>query len=187
MMDWGGRLERRGWVATPATDWRGMEMKKQQMPKPGVTLNLCGVSCPGPILGAKKVLMELAEGEVMLLVSDCPATSDDLFSWAERTGNQVLGSEPMPEGATGYYVQRGRGETLEPSVRLDMRGSRCPGPIVQAKHVLIAMAEGEVLKLISDCPGARADVEGWARVTGVHLEKVVELGAHEWEFLIRKA
>ena len=76
-------------------------MSKHPMPRPGVTLNLCGVSCPGPILGAKKVLMELAQGEVMLLVSDCPATSDDLFSWAERTGNEVLGTEPMPEGATG--------------------------------------------------------------------------------------
>ena len=65
-------------------------MSKHPMPRPGVTLNLCGVSCPGPILGAKKVLMELAQGEVMLLVSDCPATSDDLFSWAERTGNEVL-------------------------------------------------------------------------------------------------
>lgn len=161
-------------------------MAEEALPKPGVTLDLTGVSCPGPILGAKKVLMELREGEVLLLVSDCPATSDDLFAWAARTGNTVVRTEKRAAGATGYYVQRGARRELVPQVELNMRGSVCPGPIVEAKRVLSMMASGEVLKLTSDCPGARADVEDWSRVTGSRLEDVVELGPHEWEFYIRK-
>ncbi|HLS54891.1 MAG TPA: sulfurtransferase TusA family protein [Zeimonas sp.] len=155
-------------------------------PRPGVTLDLSGVSCPGPIIGAKKIVMELAEGEVMLLISDCPATSDELHTWAERTGNQVVRTERLDSGATAYYVRRGRRSEPVANVSLDMRGSTCPGPILEARKVLDGMAPGELLKLVSNCPGARADVEDWARVTGHPLEDVVESGQHEWEFYIRR-
>ncbi|RPH67783.1 MAG: sulfurtransferase TusA family protein [Burkholderiales bacterium] len=156
-------------------------------PKAGVTLDLSGVSCPGPIIGAKKIVMELAQGEVMLLISDCPATSDELHTWAERTGNQVVRTERLDSGATGYYVRRGRRSELAANVSLDMRGSVCPGPILEAKKVLNGMSPGELLKLVSNCPGSRADVEDWARVMGHRLEDVVESGTHEWEFYIRRS
>jgi len=161
-------------------------MAESTIPNPGVTLDLSGVSCPGPIVGAKKIVMELGEGEVLLLISDCPATSEELHTWADRTGNTVLKTERQPNGSTGYYVQRGRRAEPAPQVSLDMRGSVCPGPIVEAKKVLEGMATGEVLRLASNCPGARADVEDWARVTGNRLEGVIEVGAHDWEFYIRK-
>ncbi len=155
-------------------------------PKPSVTLDLSGVSCPGPIIGVRKIVMELAEGQVMLLISDCPATGDDLHAWAERTGNQVLKTERMPGGASGYYVRRGRRVSRSAQVLLDMRGAVCPGPIVAAKKVLDDMAAGERMCLASNCPGARADVEDWVRVTGYRLEDVVEVGPHDWEFFICK-
>jgi tRNA 2-thiouridine synthesizing protein A len=161
-------------------------MATETVTRPDVTLDLTGLTCPGPILGVKKVIMELDRGQVLLLVSDCPATHDDLCAWAGRTGNQVLRSEKLPNGATGYYVQRGRHVEPTPQVVLDMRGFVCPGPIVEARRVLTGMATGETLKLVSDCPGALEDIRDWARVTGVELADVVELGAHEWEFYIRK-
>ncbi len=154
---------------------------------PDVTLDLTGVSCPGPIIGAKKIVGELAEGEVLLLISDCPATNEELHTWAERTGNSVVRTRRLSGGHTGYYLQRGRRSQLEPNVSLDMRGSVCPGPILEAKKVLDAMASGELLCLASNCPGSRADVEGWARATGCRLEEVVEVGPHDWEFFIRKS
>ena len=162
-------------------------MAERSLPKPGVTLDLSGVSCPGPIIGAKKIVMELAEGEVLLLISDCPATNEELHTWAERTGNTVVKTERQARGATGYYVQRGRRKEPTPQVSLDMRGSVCPGPIVEARKVLEGMGSGEVMRLASNCPGARADVEDWARVTGNRLEEVIEVGPHDWEFYIRKA
>ena len=165
---------------------RGFVTNDPLIPKPGVTLDLSGVSCPGPIIGAKKILMELAEGEVMLLISDCPATSDELHTWAERTDNQIIRTERLDGGATGYYLRRGRRMEPAPNVLLDMRGSNCPGPILEARKVLEGMAPGELLKLLSNCPGVRADVEDWARVTGHRLEDVVETGAHEWEFYLRR-
>jgi len=162
-------------------------MTHDVMIRADVTLDLTGLTCPGPIIGTKKVIMELAQGQVLLLISDCPATHDDLYAWAGRTGNQVLKSEPVAGGATGYFVQRGRQKQPTPHVVLDLRGFVCPGPIVEARRVMQRMAAGETLKLVSDCPGALADVKDWARVTGAQLDDVIELGAHAWEFYVRKA
>ncbi len=152
---------------------------------PNVTLDLTGVACPGPILGVTKLIAELRAGEVLLLISDCPGTNDDLYAWAARTGNRVLESERFASGVTGYYVQRGRPER-EASVVLDLRGFVCPGPIVEARRVLQGMASGATLKLLSDCPGALADMKDWARITGTELTHVAEVGPQEWEFYVRR-
>ena len=149
-------------------------------------VDLTGLTCPGPILGAKEVLDGLKDGQVLLLLSDCPGTRDDLFAWARQTGNEVIHTEPHADGATAYYVRRGRADTLSANVRLDLRGVVCPGPIVEAKHLLKGMRAGEVLKLVSDCPGVRDDIVGWARATGIELVAVREAGGDVLEFFLRK-
>lgn len=155
--------------------------------QPDVTLNMAGVTCPGPIIGAKKMINDLAEGQILLLVSDCPGTEDDLYAWANNTGNRVLKTERFADGSSGYYVQRGRSRQRAVQVSLDMRGSVCPGPILEAKKLINGMKAGEVLRLISNCPGTRDDVEDWARSTGLGLLEVVQIGPHEHEFYIRKS
>ncbi|MEZ5653899.1 MAG: sulfurtransferase TusA family protein [Burkholderiaceae bacterium] len=154
--------------------------------QPHVTLDVTGTTCPGPVLGVRKVISELAEGEVLLLLSDCPGTRDDLEAWSAHTGNALLRSERVREGVTGYYVQRGRRAERAADVVLDMRGSVCPGPIIEARKMLASMPVGSVLKMASNCPGAKADVADWARLTGVELLDTVELGDHEWEFYLRR-
>ena len=151
-----------------------------------VRLDMKGTSCPGPILGAKRMIDSLAEGQVLLLISDCPGTKDDLYTWAANTGNRVLRADRFADGSTGYYVQRGGVKRHEASVSLDMRGAVCPGPILEAKKLINGMKSGEVLRLVSNCPGTRDDVEGWVRNTGLSLVEVQQSGATEYEFYIRK-
>lgn len=151
-----------------------------------VVLDMKGLSCPRPLIGAKRMVDELGTGQVLLLISDCPGTQDDLFAWAKQTGNQILKNEKMPEGGTGYYIQKGRGDTHKANVTLDIRGAVCPGPIVEAKKLLNGMQVGEVLKLVSDCPGVQSDIEGWASATGMTLLESVEASAGVHEFYIRK-
>lgn len=155
--------------------------------QPDATLNMAGLTCPGPIVGAKKVIDELAEGQILLLISDCPGTEDDLYAWANSTGNRVLRTERFADGCSGYYIQRGRPQRRNAQVTLDMRGSICPGPILEARKLINGMKAGEVLCLISNCPGAKDDVEDWAHNTGLGLLDVVQIGPHEHEFYIRKA
>jgi TusA-related sulfurtransferase len=151
-----------------------------------VTLDMKGLSCPGPLLGAKRIVDELEAGQVLLLVSDCPGTKDDLYAWAKQTGNEVLQTQKMPEGGTGYYIQKGVTAARKANVALDIRGVVCPGPIVEAKKLLNAMQTGEVLKLISNCPGIKADIIGWASATKMELAETIEIAPGEYEFFIRK-
>ncbi len=161
-------------------------MDKQAM-HADVVLDLKGLTCPGPLLSAKQMVDELTAGQVLLLVSDCPGTQADLFAWAKQTGNQVLKTEKHADGGTGYYLQKGRSSAHQANVRLDIRGVHCPGPIVEAKKLLNGMAAGEVLQLISNCPGIRADIVDWSEATGMKILDTVEVASGEFEFYIRKA
>ena len=151
-----------------------------------VVLDMKGLSCPRPLIGAKRMVDELATGQVLLLVSDCPGTPDDLFAWAKQTGNQILKTEKMPDGGTGYHIQKGQGHAYKANVTLDIRGAVCPGPIVEAKKLLNGMQDGEILRLISDCPGVQSDIGGWASVTGMTLLESVDAAPGTHEFFIRK-
>ena len=113
---------------------------------------------------------------------------DDLFSWAKLTGNQILKHEDMPDGGVGYYIQKGQSTRKfpEPNVELDICGATCPGPIVEAKKLLNGMQSGEVLKLVSDCPGVLSDINDWAAATGMTLLDTVEVSPGIHEFYVRK-
>lgn len=151
-----------------------------------VTLDMKGFSCPGPLLGAKRLVDDLDAGQILLLVSDCPGTKDDLYAWAKQTGNAVLEAKKMPGGGTGYFIQKGPGAVHKANVMLDIRGALCPGPIVEAKKLLNGMQAGTVLKLISNCPGIKSDIVGWASATKMELAETIEIAPGEYEFYIRK-
>ncbi len=160
-------------------------MSNQQL-HANIKLDMRGLTCPTPLLGAKRVVDDLKMDQVLLLVSDCPGTRDDLFAWAEQTHNNVLKTESMPDGGTGYYIKKGPGPAHRPNVILDIRGVLCPGPIVEAKKLLNGMSQGEILKLVSNCPGIRSDIVGWAEQTGVRILDTVEVSAGDYEFFLQK-
>ena len=155
--------------------------------KPNVSLDMTGSRCPGPLLGAKKLIDGLDAGQVLLLVSDCPGTQDDLFSWVKYTNYQILKTEKMPGGALGFYIQKGKSHHRPANAVLDIRGVHCPGPIIEAKKLLNGMQRGEVLRLVSNCPGITTDITGWAKATGMQLVDTIETAPGEYEFYIRKS
>lgn len=161
-------------------------MAKTTRPKPHVTLDMKGAACPGPLLGAKRVLDELLAGEVLLLISDCPATKDDLHSWPKYADVEILKTAKLAQGGTGYYIRKGKARRMSPNAVLDMRGATCPGPIVEAKKLLNGMRKGEVLQLVSNCTGIRADVRSWVKATGLELADARESAPGEYVFHIRK-
>lgn len=161
-------------------------MAKTTRPKPQVTLDMRGSACPGPLLGAKRVLDELLAGEVLLLISDCPGTKDDLLAWPKYTDVTVLKSGQADQGGTEYFIRKGKSRRISANAVLDMRGTTCPGPIVEAKKLLNGMRDGEVVRLVSDCPGIRADVRSWVKATGLELANARESAPGEFVFHIRK-
>lgn len=47
--------------------------------------------------------------------------------------------------------------------KLDVRGAKCPIPIVKAKKAIDAMAPGERLEVTATDPGSVPDFQGWAK------------------------
>ena len=156
--------------------------------KPLVTLDLCGLNCPAPLLGAKHVIDDLRPGQAMQLISDCPGTSDDLFAWSRHTGNEVIATDKLGGRRVAYTIKRGAGSASRPAanVTLDIRGVSCPGPIIEAKKLLDGMKAGEILLLVSNCPGSPNDVASWTRSTGLELVAKQEVAPGNFEFFIRK-
>jgi TusA-related sulfurtransferase len=161
-------------------------MARTLRPKPHVTLDMKGAACPGPLLGARRVLDELLAGEVLLLISDCPATKDDLYSWPKYADVEIVMTVKLPRRGTAYYIRKGKAQRVSPNTVLDMRGATCPGPVIEAKKLLNGMRQGEVLQLVSDCPGIRADVRSWTKATGLDLADAHETAPGEYVFHIRK-
>ena len=46
---------------------------------------------------------------------------------------------------------------------LDVRGLKCPLPIVKAKKEMDTMAAGETLEVLTTDPGSMADFRGWVK------------------------
>jgi TusA-related sulfurtransferase len=155
---------------------------------PAVTIDLSGMPCPAPLLGAKKIIDDLQPGQVMLLLSDCPGTEDDLFAWCKYTGNELVSAERQASGKTAYALRKAGGAASTPIVHvtLDMRGVSCPGPILEAKKLLDGMKAGEVLQLVSDCPGAVADVQSWSHATAIELLASLPMARGAHEFYLKK-
>lgn len=153
---------------------------------PMAVLDMSGMACPAPLVGAKRVVDDLLAGQVLVLISDCPGTSDDLAAWARVTGNEVLSSDKHADGKTAYSIRKGGAGKRRVNVTLDIRGVSCPGPILEAKKLLDAMQSDEILLLISNCPGTPADVKSWAKSGSIELEAAVEAGRGTHEFYLRK-
>jgi len=149
-------------------------------------LDMSGMTCPSPLVGAKRVVDDLLAGQTLLLISDCPGTSDDLAAWARITGNEVLSADKNAEGKTAYTIRKGGAGKRQAHVTLDIRGVSCPGPILEARKLLDAMQPNEVLLLISNCPGTPADVKSWAKGGTIALEAAVETGRGTHELYLRK-
>ena len=50
-----------------------------------------------------------------------------------------------------------------PLRRLDVRGAKCPIPIVKAKKEIDTMQAGDLLEVVATDPGSMPDFQGWAR------------------------
>ena len=159
----------------------------KEIANPVAVLDFSGMTCPAPLVGAKRVLDDLSAGQTLVLISDCPGTPDDLAAWARVTGNEVLLSEKRDDGKTAFTIRKGGGpDERRVNVTLDMRGVSCPGPILESKKLLDGMRPGEVLLLISNCPGTPADVKAWAKAGAVILDAVVAAGRGSHGFSLRK-
>lgn len=63
------------------------------------------MSCPGPLLEAKKAIGSVKVGEVLEIWSGEPNTKTDLPRWCEKVGHEFLGAVPG-DGYDRLFVLR---------------------------------------------------------------------------------
>ena len=56
-----------------------------------LTLNTCGMQCPGPIMKVAETFSAASDGDVIEVLSSDPAFGADIEAWCRRTGNTFLG------------------------------------------------------------------------------------------------
>ena len=74
-----------------------------------VTVNCCGMQCPGPIMEVYKNMDELSDGDELEVSASDPGFAKDIASWCKRTGNTLVSNE-QKNGAYVAVVRRGTGD-----------------------------------------------------------------------------
>lgn len=71
-------------------------------------------------------------------------------------------------------------------VMLDMRGLRCPLPVLRARKAMQRVPAGDVLYIVATDPGTVRDFQAFCEASGHALIEQAEQGG-EFSFRIRKA
>ena len=75
-----------------------------------ITLNACGLQCPGPIKRVFEEINKMEDGNVLEVKASDPGFSKDIKSWCNSTGNTLLKAEfDNKEKAFVAYIQKGTG------------------------------------------------------------------------------
>lgn len=74
-----------------------------------VTVDCCGMQCPGPIMEVYKNMNELSDGDELEVSASDPGFAKDIASWCKRTGNTLVSNE-QKNGAYVAVVRRGTGD-----------------------------------------------------------------------------
>lgn len=81
-------------------------MDKNQI---AASLDTSGKCCPMPMVDTNVAIKSLRTGEVLELIATDPATRNDIPSWCERTGNELLEMETESGGRRYRYLIRKTG------------------------------------------------------------------------------
>ena len=71
-----------------------------------VTVDARGQSCPGPLVSLAKALKDAAPGDQFELLATDPGSKSDVPSWAEISGNELVGSDEPTPGQYRYLVRK---------------------------------------------------------------------------------
>ena len=152
--------------------------------KPQITLDLNGLASPGPLPSLHRTLRTVEEGQVLLLISDYPGIENDLHVWAKQTNNQVLFIDRTRPRGFGFFILKGDLWPVERSV--DVTGSHCPTPVLEASKAMVQIRAGQNIKLISNCQAAPLEVNTWIKTTGHKLLGMTEDSRGVYRFYIKK-
>ena len=73
---------------------------------PDAELDTCGLSCPLPVLKARKRLQSLPPGGVLHVLADDPAAAIDFPHFCAEQGHDLLSESVGDDGQLGFLIRR---------------------------------------------------------------------------------
>lgn len=92
------------------------------MPAKTLSVDACGLSCPGPIMKVAQGMKDLLPGEILHITATDPAFASDINVWCERTGNTLVAIK-RDKGVYTVDLQKGLTATGADNV---------PNPVIAA-------------------------------------------------------
>ncbi|MDD4774640.1 MAG: DsrE/DsrF/DrsH-like family protein, partial [Eubacteriales bacterium] len=77
----------------PEAKQNGGNPDSSQADNKTVSVDACGLQCPGPIVKLSSALNEAADGDIIEISTTDPAFAEDIAGYCRRTGNIMLGME----------------------------------------------------------------------------------------------
>lgn len=65
----------------------------EETPTAAVSLNACGLQCPGPIRRVFEEMVKLNDGDILEVKASDPGFQKDISSWCDKTGNTLIKGE----------------------------------------------------------------------------------------------
>ena len=72
---------------------------------PAKSLDVKNLSCPLPVLKAKKALKELEIGQILEIIATDPGSTNDIPAWTRSTGQELV-DQKEENGVYYFYVKR---------------------------------------------------------------------------------
>lgn len=76
-----------------------------------VTLDACGLSCPGPLMQVKQQMDTLETGQMLKVTASDPGFYEDIKAWANMTSNELIERNKRPDGIIEATLAKGMAET----------------------------------------------------------------------------
>jgi NADPH-dependent 2,4-dienoyl-CoA reductase/sulfur reductase-like enzyme/peroxiredoxin family protein/TusA-related sulfurtransferase/rhodanese-related sulfurtransferase len=101
-------------LGIPVVDKQKQEEAIPVVNEAKVTLSIdaCGLQCPGPIVQVYKAMQDIEEGNILQVKATDPGFQKDIKTWAEKTGNTLINIEKEDKVILAY-VQKGRSKNFD--------------------------------------------------------------------------
>ncbi len=89
---------------------QGNESQKSVVENKIEVLNVCGMSCPGPIVQVSKAIEALNDGDILDVTATDPGFARDIVSWCQNTSNTLI-SKGESKGQFTARIKKGNEKT----------------------------------------------------------------------------
>jgi NADPH-dependent 2,4-dienoyl-CoA reductase/sulfur reductase-like enzyme/peroxiredoxin family protein/rhodanese-related sulfurtransferase/TusA-related sulfurtransferase len=76
-----------------------------------ITLDACGLSCPGPLMQVKQQMDDLHKGQMLKVTASDAGFYEDIKAWANMTSNELIERNKRPDGIIEATLVKGMAET----------------------------------------------------------------------------